>query len=267
MMGRRPIDRKQASDAERYRAPALEKGLDILELLAGSTEPMTSTQIATQLKRSKAELYRMVQVLEGRGYVERPFGGEGFALSRKLLQLGSESRPASQLFEFAIPAIRRLSKRIAQSTHIAVASREKIVVVARVESPNPMSFSVRVGYSQNVPLAASGRVLFAFQPPEEKEWWLSIIRKAGALDDEAAFIAATRKIAAAGYESSKSRWVDGIIDISAPIIDLDRAVAALTVPYLAKTASVASRDEVVAAVRETAGEISSALRFGQVQSI
>lgn len=59
-----------ADDSERkYRAPALEKGLDILELLARNSSPMTTSQMACALGRSVSELFRMVLALEYRGYI------------------------------------------------------------------------------------------------------------------------------------------------------------------------------------------------------
>ncbi len=41
-----------------YTAPALEKGLDILELLAVSPIGLSQAEIATKLKRSVNEIYR-----------------------------------------------------------------------------------------------------------------------------------------------------------------------------------------------------------------
>ena len=65
-----------AIDTERkYRAPALEKGLDILELLARATAPMTISQIASALGRSVSELFRMVIALEHRGYITQASEG------------------------------------------------------------------------------------------------------------------------------------------------------------------------------------------------
>ena len=55
--------------AVKYSAPALEKGLDILELLSRRSQSLTLSQIAAALGRSVNELFRMVQVLEARGYV------------------------------------------------------------------------------------------------------------------------------------------------------------------------------------------------------
>ena len=46
-----------------YAAPALEKGLDILELLASSGRPMGTRQLAEELGRSKNEIFRI-----GRNY-------------------------------------------------------------------------------------------------------------------------------------------------------------------------------------------------------
>jgi len=52
-----------------YTAPALEKGLDILELLAGEGGGLLQNAIAQRLSRSATELFRMLSVLERRGYV------------------------------------------------------------------------------------------------------------------------------------------------------------------------------------------------------
>jgi DNA-binding Lrp family transcriptional regulator len=53
------------ADAERriYAAPALEKGLDILEMLCRSDTPLSQKEIAKRLGRSVSEIYRMVSCL------------------------------------------------------------------------------------------------------------------------------------------------------------------------------------------------------------
>ena len=50
----------ETAEKERYRAPALDKGLDILELLAGVDGGLTQAEIAKRLGRSHNELYRMI---------------------------------------------------------------------------------------------------------------------------------------------------------------------------------------------------------------
>ena len=103
------MNRKGAKVREndsRYRAPALEKGLDVLELLAAQTEPMTLTAIVKQLGRSHGELFRMVQVLEQRGFIEQEPGREGYRLTDRLFSLGMQQPRTRILLELALPVMR-----------------------------------------------------------------------------------------------------------------------------------------------------------------
>src|SRR3546814_3794137 len=60
--------------ATTYAAPALEKGLDILELLSSVSRPMGLSDISQAVGRSKNEIFRMLHVLEKRHYIERAQG-------------------------------------------------------------------------------------------------------------------------------------------------------------------------------------------------
>src|SRR3954453_18853050 len=150
----------------RYSAPALEKGLDILELLAGRIEPMTQTGIAAELGRSVSELFRMLACLERRGYVARPSLGEGYLLTMRLHELANLYPPTRRLLDGALPAIRALAERTRQSCHLGVYSAGQRYAVAQVESPAPVGFSGRLATGFPLLGTASGRVLLAFQPGE-----------------------------------------------------------------------------------------------------
>ncbi|WP_262054467.1 helix-turn-helix domain-containing protein, partial [Burkholderia thailandensis] len=57
---------QDCEEVERYRAPALDKGLDILELLAEQKEGLTRTEITKELGRNASEIYRMLERLVAR---------------------------------------------------------------------------------------------------------------------------------------------------------------------------------------------------------
>lgn len=59
------------TSADRYRAPALDKGLDILELLSEYPDGLTRAEIVKALGRSANEIYRMLERLVARQYVTR----------------------------------------------------------------------------------------------------------------------------------------------------------------------------------------------------
>ena len=44
-----------------YRAPALDKGLDILEILAKTVMPMTMSEISEKAGRSRGEIFRNIE--------------------------------------------------------------------------------------------------------------------------------------------------------------------------------------------------------------
>ncbi len=243
-------------DEERkYSAPALEKGLDVLELLAARGTPLTMSQIASELNRSVSELFRMVDALVHRGYVAQSESGDGFELTNKLFALGVARAPTKSLLEDALPEMRKLSRVIGQSCHLAVVSEEQMVVVARIEAPGNQGFSVRVGYRRPLVDSTSGLVLYAFQPEEVRAEWrvrlaASVSQKIWKGFEERAALARTQK-----YVKADSDVTRHIVDLSAPVMAADGAVAALTCPYIETPMAISVKDT-IAAIRHSAGEIS-----------
>jgi DNA-binding IclR family transcriptional regulator len=246
----------------RYRAPALEKGLQILELLAGANQPLTMSQLSERLGRSKGEIFRMVLVLETSGYIARRPGEEGYALTNRLFTLGMEQPPVRGLIEAALPLMQQLAHTIQQSCHLVVPSREQIVVIARVDSPGEVGFAVRLGHRRPLHQSTSGRVLFACQPPAIQADWLELLREHYPGFDEDRLLTETRAIAKQGHAREPSAHVDGVTDLSTPLTASKVAVAALTVPYVKQAGSCSQIDDALESLKEAAGEISHALDFG-----
>jgi DNA-binding IclR family transcriptional regulator len=250
---------KDAEEDRRYRAPALEKGLDILELLAGEGAPMSLSEISSALERSPGELFRMVQVLEFKGYISPLPSGEGFVLTNKLFALGMAQAPTRTLLEAAMPGMRRLSERTGQSCHLAVASDDQIVVIARVEAPGDIGFSVRIGYRRGLTAATSGFILFAFQPEPVRNAWLARLFVDAPPAKRREFVKRADQIRAQGYIRANSDFVQGVVDLSAPVMDGDGVAAALTVPFVHRIPLFCSLENAVPHLRAASVEISAAL--------
>jgi DNA-binding IclR family transcriptional regulator len=248
------------SAGPKYRAPALEKGLDVLELLAAEKSPMTLSAISERLGRSAGELFRMLQVLEYKHFIKQAPGGAGYALTNKLFALGMTQAPVRSLLDVAMPVMRRLSISIDQSCHMAVVSEDQIVVVARVERPGDLGFSVRVGYRRDITMAASGLVLFAYQSDEVRRMWLKNCGLRGAAADE--FVARADAVKARGHHQEASHFVQGIVDLSAPVLKGESAVAALTCPFVQSVPLTVARERAITHIREAANEISHELALG-----
>ena len=255
---------KRSADHRRYKAPALEKGLDILELLASESAPMPVSEIVQRLGRSTGELFRMVQVLEYRKFIEQVPDDGGYRLTGKLVALGLDQPHVKTVTELALPVMRRLSRTIGQSCHLAVHFSGMITVVARVESHEQLSFTVRVGYSRALPQTVSGAILYAFQPDDVRAHWERLFRPPLERAELTAFQKRANAIRTRGFELAPSSFVDGIVDLSAPVLRKDVAVAALTVPFVQSKLPTMSREDAIGGIRHAAAEISKELEHVQV---
>ncbi|MFT3998163.1 MAG: IclR family transcriptional regulator [Asticcacaulis sp.] len=255
------IDDMRSSDdakAMKYRAPALEKGLDVLELLAANKRPMTLSQISHRLDRSVSELFRMVQVLENRGYVAQSQKGDGLELTNKLFSLGMSRGPSQNLLASALPLMQALSEQVRQSVHLAIASDDHMVVIARIEAPGDLGFSVRVGYQRQLVQSTSGIVLYAFQPPKLREQMKAQLRGTATAQEWQLFETVSERAAQQGYVQAKSDFVDGVLDVSCPVMNDTTVIAAMTIPWL-KTHGCLSLEDTVAKLKAAAAALSRTL--------
>jgi DNA-binding IclR family transcriptional regulator len=253
------------SEEQRYRAPALEKGLDILELISRATEPMSIGMITQALGRSTGELFRMIQVLEYRGFIEQAASGAGYLATTRLFALGMQQAPVKSLLEVALPVMRELAEDAEQSCHLAFRAEGDIVVAARMESASLIGFSVRIGYRQPLVLTGSGTVLYAFQTAATRARWEEGFDPQLAADKLADFRARADRARANGYDEHPSDIVPGIVDLAAPVLRGEIAAAALTMPFVRKIPLKVEQGQALHLVRDAARRISAELASSDVR--
>jgi DNA-binding IclR family transcriptional regulator len=245
-----------------YSAPALEKGLDILELLAGSSPGLTQNQIAARLERSPSELFRMVEVLERRGYLARSATDGSYQLSLKLFELAHRHPPVKRLLAVALPRMHDLAQETNQSNHLVVLHEHRILVLAQVDSPQAMGFSVRLG--AHFPFRAdrvSALVLTAFQTPARSAEMIdAMLHDDPRAPSRASVTRRIRAIRQRGHEAHVSETLPGITDLCFPIVDRSgAAIATLTQPYLRQRDVTMTVPQASAAHARTAQAISREL--------
>lgn len=247
----------------RYRAPALEKGLDILELLANRPDGLGQSEIARALNRSVGEIFRMLSCLVDRGYVVILRPQDRYVLTLKLFELAHRHPPTQRLLAEALPLMHDLASRVHQSCHLTVIEGGHGVVVAQVDGPGHIGFAVRAGSVMPLPSTASGRVLLAFQGPEERARILS--REPAGSSGPAPVAPSSRELDATrqrGYEEMDSTRTRGVHDVSFPVLDhAGHAVAAMTVPCIERldVPEQSSHSAVRHALAEATARLSNAI--------
>lgn len=244
-------------EADRYRAPALDKGLDILELLAGIDESMTQAEIAKALGRTPNEIYRMLDRLVRRDYVRRT-PGDRYEVTLKLFELAHRHSPTRRLVQQATPIMRDFALKAEQACHLVVRDRNILVVVAQVDGPGYWNVSIRVGSRIGLVNTGSGHVFLAFAGPEERRLMLEE-QEIGGNVISPALEGRLQAVLRDGYEEMPSAQTAGVTNLSVPIIGpMGTVMAVVTCPYTKRLdkADAPSMVDVLAQLRQAVGAIS-----------
>src|SRR3989454_11832439 len=108
------------SKVSRYPTPALEKGLDILELFASEPAGLTKSEVARSLDRTVSEIFRMLVCLEERGYISQSRDRERYCLTLRLFKLAHEYPPTKRMITEALPIMQQATHELNQSCHLGV---------------------------------------------------------------------------------------------------------------------------------------------------
>ena len=242
-----------------YATPALEKGLDILELLAHERDGLTKSEIARSLNRTVSEIFRMLVCLERRRYISETTA-DRYVLSLRLFQLVQEHPPTERLLTEALPRMHILVERMQQSCHLGVLESGRVVILAQASASGSVGFYVKSGSNVDLLESATGQVILAYLPPEIaqralREWEQET---GGSVPPD--LERHLERIRRRGSEKRASYQIRGIINISSPIRDArGNVVAALTVPYIQRVHDGVSTEKVERALVRATKEISAAI--------
>lgn len=254
-----PSQPDNSGEKNSYATPALEKGLDVIELLAQQPSGLTKSEISRELKRTVSEIFRMLVCLERRGYIAQ-VDGERYALTLKLFKLVQEHPPTERLIAEALPVMHKVAHETQQSCHMGIIEGAEVTILAQVNAPTSVGFYVKLGSSVELMEASTGYVILAHQDDEHRARTLAEWKRLTRSELPSDLPAHLARIRRQGYESRPSYKVRGVTNISYPIFDgRGSAIGALTVPFIQHVDSIANVSEVSASLKKASREISAAI--------
>lgn len=247
---------------KQYSAPALDKGLDILELLAREVDGLSQSEIAKSLNRSVGELFRMLVVLEERQYVTLLPGTDKYVLTLKMFELSHRFPLVKRLTSAAVPVLKDLANNIEQSCHLVIYYEGKGHVIVQQDSPSERMVSIRLGAEAPLVNTCSGHLLLAFADEPTRNWMVEKIPANHEKPSKRKINALVKRVIAQGYESLPSAQISGVQDIAYPIFDnSDQIAAVLAVPFVEylDNSHPVSRSKAQSLIAHSAAEISKML--------
>lgn len=141
----------------------LDRGLRVLDVLAGSPGGLTVTELSARLEVNRTVVYRLVSTLEQHALVRKDSRGR-LHVGLGVLHLASAVQPV--LRDLAVPVLRKLAESVGCTAHLTVADGEEALALAVVE-PSWTDFHVgyRVGSRHPLSQGAAGKAILLARDP------------------------------------------------------------------------------------------------------
>lgn len=212
-----------AAESDPYQVPALDRALNIFELLAQHPDGMRMREIAEVLDLPANSVFRLTGTLEERGYLLREGEDMRYRLSRKLLSLGYKAVGEDKLIEHSLAVMQRLRDDTRETVLIGIRAELQGVVLEQVASTQPVKFLVDPGTHFPLHTSAPGKVFVGFAPPAERDALLKRMKfprfNERTLDSREKFEAELEQVVAQGYAIDHGEEIEGLHCIGAPIFN------------------------------------------------
>jgi DNA-binding IclR family transcriptional regulator len=154
------------------RLSSLEKGLGILRVLGSTTRGMLPAEIATAAELNRSTTYRLCEILERDGWVQRlpPDGGRAnrFTIGASTLGLAILVTSAYDTTARLQPIINSLAASIGETVHVGVLEHTQIVHIAAATPPGGgLRIAAAIGSRDAAHATALGKALLATLSDEE----------------------------------------------------------------------------------------------------
>lgn len=240
-------------------APAVERAVDILQLLGAHPEGLNAQALGELSDMPRATLYRIIKVLLARGFLQQHAGQ--YRLGPALALLGGNAPQPRDLVELCKPVMQRLAHSVRETVKLVRVEGLEALTLAVADTGLDARVTARVGMRMPLHIGASQRLLLAhlpahvvrqaLAPPLEK-------RTSRTLTDPAAVRATLVKLRQGDSVQGQGEGIEGVGAAATLVRGADDAVlGALVAVYIhaGKTAAQleALRKGVEAAAQQVSG--------------
>ena len=199
---------------------SLDRGLDILEYVAGCAEPPSFSQLLADLGIPRSSLFHLLTNLLSRNFLERDPGTERYRLGAEIVAIARKARRPS-LQDRVAPLLRQLSLEVSETSGFYVQVGDAVEVVASAISTQALSYTMKVGMTAPLHAVSAGKIVLSELSAEELGRYLAratldpvtphTIRSRSRLKKE------IQEIKAAGFAYSHEEFTLGITAIATAV--------------------------------------------------
>ncbi|MBM7805193.1 DNA-binding IclR family transcriptional regulator [Geodermatophilus bullaregiensis] len=243
---------------------SVDRALEILEFLAGRGEAGV-TEIAAELGVHKSTAFRLVAVLEGRGFVEQLADRGKYRLGFGIVRLAGAAVAQLDLAQEGRRVCEELAADVGETVNVAILDSGRAVNVTQVRGSATISTHNWVGHGTPLHATSSGKVLLAYAAvPVRKEVLSDPLERftEATVTDPDVLERQLSEIAVRGWGATVEELEIGLNAVAAPVRDPDgQVIAAVSVSGPSFRLSPESLDGLGSRVVAAADELSRRLGY------
>lgn len=172
---------------------------------------------------NKTTVFRLLSALENEGYLQRLPDGD-YTFGSEAIALGGRAMRANKLRVTARPYLQQIAKSTQETITLEILRADKqgqlsALVVDEVVSRHLIGITQYIGSRLPLHSTSSGKVLLAWQPPDERDLILEALQKERPELDLTAFSSQLDAIRGAGFATTQNELELGVMATAAPIFD------------------------------------------------
>lgn len=140
---------------------AFSKFIAVLQLIADQEEPLSIAQLSSLSGYPRPTVYRILAALIAEGMVIENPRNKHFTLGARLINLASKSWEQSDIRKAAIEPLHILRDTTRETVHLAVPSDNGMVYIEKLESPQAVRMTSRIGTRVTLYSSAVGKAYLA----------------------------------------------------------------------------------------------------------
>lgn len=206
-----------------YKAPNLEKGIAILELLAFTNKAMRLNDIKTEVDVSQTTVYRILHTLVRHGYLLYNDSSKKYKISKKMLSIGFQSIQEQSLLEIVLPEMRKLRDIVKETVCFGVMGEEKGLFIEQILGTHSFCFVHASGKLFELHCAAPGKAMMAFMPESTRKSYLAKMKyeiyNSNTISSEEAYLKELETVRVKGYAVDMEEELYGVVCVGAPVFN------------------------------------------------
>jgi DNA-binding IclR family transcriptional regulator len=160
------------NDGPAYPIESVDRALTVI-MAFEEADTLTIAEIGRLLGVSRSTAYRLLNVLEHRGFVRQDRRTKAFSAGSTLLRVGLAAAGRSDIRAVLRPLLELVVGQVGETAHLVVLNRGEAFYMDCVESSQMVRATSRVGTSLPAHLTAAGKVLLAALPDSRVDELLS----------------------------------------------------------------------------------------------